>query len=32
VSTSPGRVLAGLLAACAIVGLIAWVGTGLPAP
>jgi hypothetical protein len=27
---SPARVLAGLLAACAIVGLIAWIGTGLP--
>jgi hypothetical protein len=29
-SASPGRVLAGLLAACALVGLIAWIGTELP--
>src|SRR4051794_41600487 len=29
-STSPARVLAGLLAACALVGLIAWIGTELP--
>jgi hypothetical protein len=29
-STPPGRVLAGLLAACALVGLIAWIGTELP--
>ena len=28
-STPPGRVLAGLLAACALVGLIAWIGTEL---
>jgi hypothetical protein len=29
VPTAPGRVLAGLLAACAIVALIAWIGTEL---
>ena len=29
-STSPARVLAGLLAACVLVGLIAWIGTELP--
>jgi hypothetical protein len=29
-STPPGRVLAGLLAACVLVGLIAWIGTELP--
>jgi hypothetical protein len=29
-STPPWRVLAGLLAACAVVGLIAWIGTELP--
>jgi hypothetical protein len=29
-STPPGRVLAGLLAACALVALIAWIGTELP--
>jgi hypothetical protein len=29
-STPPSRVLAGLLAACAIVALIAWLGTELP--
>jgi hypothetical protein len=29
-STPPLRVLAALLAACAIVGLIAWIGTSLP--
>ena len=28
-STPPARVLAGLLAACALVGLIAWIGTEL---
>ena len=28
--TPPWRVLAGLLAACAVVGLIAWIGTELP--
>jgi hypothetical protein len=29
-ATSPVRVLAGLLAACVLVGLIAWIGTELP--
>jgi hypothetical protein len=30
VSTPPLRVLAALLAACAVVALIAWIGTALP--
>jgi len=29
-ATPPARVLAGLLAACVVVGLIAWIGTELP--